>query len=343
MTATASPVDGDAPVGTPLLSVDGLTIDLPGQPGLVDDVRFDLHRKRSLALIGESGCGKSLTSMAILGLLPPGMSVRAGSVRFDGVDLLAAGERDLRRVRGGPVGIVFQEPMSSLNPTMTVGDQIAEARRIHLGERKATALRAAAALLDRVGIPNAQQRIRSYPHELSGGMQQRVMIAAAIACDPRLVIADEPTTALDVTIQAEILELLRDLRRDLDLAVLLVTHDLGVVADFCDDVVVMYAGHVVERTSVHGLFYEPRHPYSSALLASVPQAGRPRTRLTVIPGRVPPAGRFPAGCRFQPRCAHAAPEECGLPQPEAELAGGHRTRCGRVADGAVTLRGVSRG
>jgi oligopeptide/dipeptide ABC transporter ATP-binding protein len=346
VTATTSDIDEVAALGTPLLSVEGLTIDLPGGPGqhgLVEDVSFDLHRGRSLALIGESGCGKSLTSMAILGLLPPHLPVRAGSVRFDGVDLLDCGERDLRRVRGGPVGIVFQEPMSSLNPTMTVGDQIAEARRIHLGERRATALREAVALLDRVGIPNAGQRIRSYPHELSGGMQQRVMIAAAIACDPKLVIADEPTTALDVTIQAEILELLRDLRRDLDLAVLLVTHDLGVVADFCDDVVVMYAGHVVERTSVRGLFYEPRHPYSSALLAAVPQAGQPRTRLTVIPGRVPPAGRFPAGCRFQPRCGHALPDECALPQPEAELSGGHRTRCGRVAGGAVTLQGVPRG
>ena len=328
---------------TPLLSVRGLTIDLPGQRGLVEDVSFDLHQKRSLALIGESGCGKSLTSMAILRLLPPGLPVRSGSVVFDGVDLLRCSARELRRVRGGPVGIVFQEPMSSLNPTMTVGDQIAEARQVHLGERRPAALRRAAELLDRVGIPNARVRVRSYPHELSGGMQQRVMIAAAIACDPKLVIADEPTTALDVTIQAEILELLADLRRDLDLAVLLVTHDLGVVADFCDDVVVMYAGHVVERTSVDGLFYAPAHPYSSALLAAVPQAEHPRTRLTVIPGRVPPAGRFPTGCRFQPRCAHDSPERCALPQPESELDGGRATRCDRVAAGAVTLEGVPRG
>jgi oligopeptide/dipeptide ABC transporter ATP-binding protein len=346
VTATTSSIDSDdAALRTPLLSVRGLTIDLPGtpgQPGLVEDVSFDLHRRRSLALIGESGCGKSLTSMAILRLLPPGLPVRAGSVMFDGVDLVRCGERELRGVRGGPVGIVFQEPMSSLNPTMTVGDQIAEAREIHLGERRSTALRRAVELLDRVGIPNARARIRSYPHELSGGMQQRVMIAAAIACDPKLLIADEPTTALDVTIQAEILELLRDLRRDLDLAVMLVTHDLGVVADFCDDVVVMYAGHVVERTSVEGLFYQPMHPYSSALLAAVPH-GRPRTRLTVIPGRVPPAGRFPDGCRFQPRCGHALPEVCAQPQVETELAGGHRTRCGRVAGGTVTLEGVPRG
>ncbi|MFD2417194.1 ABC transporter ATP-binding protein [Amycolatopsis pigmentata] len=358
MTATAKTVDkgsegsgGDghnensvAP-GDPLLSVRGLTIDLPGDPGqrgLVEDVSFDLHRKRSLALIGESGCGKSLTAMAILRLLPPAMSLRAGSVVFDGVDLARASERRLRRLRGGPVGIVFQEPMSSLNPTATVGDQIAEARQIHFGERRATALAKAAELLDRVGIPNAKQRVKAYPHELSGGMQQRVMIAAGIACNPKLIIADEPTTALDVTIQAEILELLRDLQRDLDLAVMLVTHDLGVVADFCDDVVVMYAGHVVERTSIDGLFYQPRHPYSSALLAAVPQVGNPRTRLNVIPGRVPPAGRFPAGCRFQPRCAHDAGGPCAQPQKETEFADGHTTRCCRVADGSLTLEGVAR-
>ncbi|BBG05339.1 MULTISPECIES: ABC transporter ATP-binding protein [Pseudonocardia] len=333
------------PAGEPLLSVRGLTIDLPGEPGqrgLVEDVTFDVHRGRSLALIGESGCGKSLTSMAVLRLLPPGLPVRSGSVHFDGVDLLRCRERELRSVRGGPVGIVFQEPMSSLNPTMTVGDQIAEARRLHLGESRRTAHLRAAELLDRVGIPNAAQRVRSYPHELSGGMQQRVMIAGAIACDPRLVIADEPTTALDVTIQAEILQLLRDLQRDMDLAVLLVTHDLGVVADFCDDVVVMYAGHVVERTSIDGLFYDPQHPYSSALLAAVPQSGSPRTRLNVIPGRVPPAGRFPDGCRFRPRCGHGLPEQCALPQVDTELEHGHRTRCGRVSGGELTLEGVAR-
>ncbi|SHL11305.1 oligopeptide transport system ATP-binding protein [Pseudonocardia thermophila] len=328
---------------SPLLSVEGLTIDLPAQPGLVQDVSFEVGRGRSLALIGESGCGKTLTSMAILRLLPPGLTIAGGRIVFDGTDLLTCSPRELRAVRGGPVGVVFQEPMSSLDPTMTVGDQIAEARLLHLGERRSVALRRAEELLDRVGIPNAAQRVRSYPHELSGGMQQRVMIAAAIACDPKLVIADEPTTALDVTIQAEILGLLRDLQRDLDLAVLLVTHDLGVVADFCDDVVVMYAGHVVERASIDELFYSPGHPYSSALLASVPQSGSPRTRLAVIPGRVPPAGRFPAGCRFQPRCVHNRPEVCGRPQPDSVLAGAHRSRCGRVASGALTVEGVPRG
>jgi oligopeptide/dipeptide ABC transporter ATP-binding protein len=331
--------------GDVMLSVENLTIDLPGagQPGLVQDVGFDVRKGHSTALIGESGCGKTLTSMAILGLLPAGLRVVAGSAWFDGVDLLACGRRELRRVRGGPVGMVFQEPMSSLNPTMTVGDQIAEARRLHLGERRRVALGKARGLLERVGIPNAERRLRSYPHEMSGGMQQRVMIAAAIACEPKLVIADEPTTALDVTIQAEILALLRDLQRDLHLAVLLVTHDLGVVADFCDDVVVMYAGHIAERTTVEGLFYDPRHPYSSALLSAVPQAGRSRTPLTVIPGRVPSAGSFPPGCRFEPRCEYGVEDVCGRPQVEAVLDAGHHTRCGRVASGDLEVKGVVRG
>jgi oligopeptide/dipeptide ABC transporter ATP-binding protein len=341
MTATPRPNgSGDRP----LLSVEGLTIDLPGgarQPGLVEDVTFEVHAGRSTALIGESGCGKSLTSMAILGLLPGTVRVAAGSAWFDGVDLLACRPRELRRIRGGPVGMVCQEPMSSLNPTMTVGDQIAEARRLHLGERRRTALRKARELLDRVGIPNAERRLRSYPHEMSGGMQQRVMIAAAIACEPRLVIADEPTTALDVTIQAEILALLRDLRRDLHLAVLLITHDLGGVADFCDDVVVMYAGHIAERTTVDGLFYRPGHPYSSALLAAVPQAGRSRARLTVIPGRVPSAGRYPPGCRFEPRCEQGGESACRAPQADPLLAAGRHTRGGRVAAGDLEVKGVA--
>ncbi|BCB76661.1 ABC transporter ATP-binding protein [Phytohabitans flavus] len=321
-----------------LLSVRGLTLDLVGgtaQPGLVKDVEFTVPKGRSVALIGESGCGKTLTAMAILGLLPRAVRVVAGEIVFAGTDLLTCSPRELRRIRGGPVGAVFQEPMSSLNPTMTVGDQIAEARRIHFKEGRRTAREHARALLDRVGIPDAKRRLDSYPHEMSGGMQQRVMIAAAIAGEPRLVVADEPTTALDVTIQAEILELLRDLQRDLGLAVLLVTHDLGVVADFCDEVVVMYAGHVVEKAPVREAFRTPAHPYTSALLGSVPQSDHARTPLKVIGGRVPPAGAFPAGCRFQPRCRHAA-AACAEPQADTVLAAGHHTRCGRVAAGDLT-------
>ncbi|OLS98660.1 ABC transporter [Pseudonocardia sp. CNS-004] len=326
--------------GDPLLAVDGLTIDLTGpggQPGLVQDVTFAVHGGESVALIGESGCGKTMTAMAVLGLLPAGFRVTGGSIRFQGRDLLACSEREKRSVRGRSIGAIFQEPMSSLNPTMRVGDQIAEARRLHLREHRKVARRRARELLDRVGIPNAERRLDSYPHELSGGMQQRVMIASAIACDPELVLADEPTTALDVTIQAEILELLRDLRREQGIAVLLVTHDLGVVADFCDRVVAMYAGSVVERSGVERLFDRPAHPYTRALLDAIPQTERPRTVLPVIRGRVPPAGQFPPGCRFEPRCAHGGHDRCLGPQQEASLADGRYTRCARVADGDLVL------
>ncbi|QJY48097.1 ABC transporter ATP-binding protein [Pseudonocardia broussonetiae] len=328
----------------PLLVVDGLTIDLAGevaQRGILADVSFTVAHGESVALIGESGCGKTMTAMAVLGLLPRGFTVAAGQIRLDGRDLLTSSQRQLRAVRGRSIGAVFQEPMSSLDPTMRVGDQIAEARRLHLGESRRTALARAVELLDRVGIANAARRLHSYPHELSGGMQQRAMIASAIACDPALVLADEPTTALDVTIQAEILELLRELRREQGIAVLLVTHDLGVVADFCDRVVAMYAGTVVERAGVDELFADPRHPYTRALLDAVPQAGDPRTILPVIPGRVPAAGRFPGGCRFEPRCAHGGDPRCLAPQHETAVAARRTIRCARGADGdAVAVPGA---
>lgn len=323
----------------PILSVRDLVVDFvgePRQPALVQDVAFDVLPGRSVALIGESGCGKTLTSLAVLGLLPARMRVAGGSIVLDGVDVLSAPERTLRDLRGRTVGAIFQEPMSSLNPTMPVGDQIGEARRLHLGESRRTARAKAVALLDRVGIPNADRRARAYPHEMSGGMQQRVMIAAAIACEPAMVLADEPTTALDVTVQADILQLLADLQRDLGLGILFVTHDLGVVAEFCEDVVVMYAGHVVERAATPELFARPRHPYTAALLGAVPQSGQARTELTTIPGRVPPSGAFPAGCRFRPRCAHAL-ASCAGPQ-RGGADGDHFTLCDRVADGDLTPR-----
>ncbi|GAA0935031.1 ABC transporter ATP-binding protein [Pseudonocardia zijingensis] len=322
-----------------LLDVRGLSIDLVGdeqQRGLVEDVSFQVGRRRSVALIGESGCGKSLTAFALLGLLSRATRVSGGSALFEGVDLLTAAPQQLARIRGGPIGAIFQDPMTSLDPTMKVGDQIAESRRLHLGESRKTARKHAERLLDQVGIANAPERARSYPHELSGGMQQRVMIASAIACDCKLLIADEPTTALDVTIQAQILELLADLQRGLGLAVLLVTHDLGVVADFCDDIVVMYAGHVVERNSVDEAFARPRHPYTKALLGAVPEGREARAKLPTIPGRVPPAGSFPEGCRFQPRCEFAV-AACGEPQREVEIEPGRHTRCGRVAHDLLQL------
>jgi oligopeptide/dipeptide ABC transporter ATP-binding protein len=325
-----------------LLSVNGLTIDLTGdtpQHGLVEDVSFSVAPGESVALIGESGCGKTLTAMAILGLLPPRVRLVGGEMVFEGRDLARCTKRELRRVRGRSIGMVFQEPMSSLNPTMTIGDQIGEAREIHLHEGRRAARKRAQELLDHVGIPNSARRIRSYPHELSGGMQQRVMIASAIACDPRLLIADEPTTALDVTIQAEILDLLRRLREELRLAVLLVTHDLGVVADFCDDVVVMYAGRSVERATIDGVFTTPQHPYSAALLASMPQTAHPRTQLMAIPGHVPGPGSFPGGCRFRPRCQYANDTACTREQVDVDVADGHHTQCARVANGEITVGG----
>lgn len=288
-----------------VLEVERLCIELSGShahPGLVTEVSFNVPRAGTVALIGESGCGKTMTAMSLIGLLPDGVKVAGGSIRLEGEELLGRSERELSKIRGRRIGVVFQEPMSTLDPTMSVGDQIAETRRIHLGESRRQARKRAVELLELVGIPQALRRSRQFPHEFSGGMQQRVSIAAAIACDPVLLIADEPTTALDATVQAEILELMRTLRVEKDLAVLLVTHDLGVVADFCDEVVVMYAGGVAEKAEVYDLFGRSRHPYTRALIATVPGGREPFTKLNVIPGRVPMAGHFPQGCRFAPRC-----------------------------------------
>jgi len=323
----------------PVLEIDGLTLDLVGdvrQRGLVADVGFRVPPGASVALIGESGCGKTLTAMAVLGLLPRAVRVASGSIRLEGRELAGLPGRELARVRGRSVGAVFQDPMSSLDPTMTVGDQIAESRVLHLGESRSAARERSRELLEMVGIPQAGRRLRSYPHELSGGMQQRVMIAAAIACEPRLLIADEPTTALDVTIEEEILALLDELRERTGMALLLVTHDLGVVADVCEQVVVMYAGHVVERAPVAELFSRPRHPYTRALLRSMPGLRAPRTMLEVIPGRVPPAGGIPAGCRFRPRCGFAL-DECALHPEEEPVGPAHTTRCLRVARGDLDV------
>ncbi|WP_051298189.1 ABC transporter ATP-binding protein [Brevibacterium album] len=330
--ATAAPEAPDT-----VLEVRDLTVDLRGaavQPGLVREVSFRVRRGGATALIGESGCGKTMTAMSLLGLLPREVRVSGGSAVLEGTDLLGLSPRQLARARGRRIGAVFQEPMSTLDPTMTVGDQIGESRRIHLRESRSAARVRARELLELVGIPNAAARLRAYPHELSGGMQQRVGIAAAIACDPPLLIADEPTTALDVTIQAEILDLLRELRREQDLAVLLVTHDLGVVADFCDEVVVMYAGGVAETAGTDELFGTPRHPYTSALIASVPTGAEPFSRLTSLPGRVPAAGSFPAGCRFAARCPFAT-DDCTRTDVYHDLAT-EPTRCLRVVRGEIT-------
>jgi peptide/nickel transport system ATP-binding protein len=310
----------------PLLDVRGLKTQLSLEEGpvlAVDDVSFSLPPGGTLGVVGESGCGKSLTALSVMRLVPePPGQVVGGEVRFRGENLLALPEERMRRIRGHHVSMVFQEPMTSLNPVYTVGEQIAEGVRLHQGRSRSAAREHAVEMLRQVGIPAPEQRVDSYPHQLSGGMRQRVMIAMALACGPELLIADEPTTALDVTIQAQILEMLKRLQAERRMAVLLITHDLGVVAESCDAVVVMYAGRVVERASVKALFRQPAHPYTAGLLRSIPalqEAGAgERKRLRAIPGMVPSLRRLPVGCRYRDRCERAL-EICARVDPPLEL------------------------
>ncbi len=277
----------------------------------VNGVSFDLREGESLALVGESGCGKSITALSIMRLIPspPGRIV-SGSVRFMGQDLLAHDEETMRSIRGNQIGMVFQEPMTSLNPVLTIGRQLSESVRVHLGWDAAAASARAVELLSLVGIPDAKRRLGAYPHEFSGGMRQRVMIAMALGCNPKLLIADEPTTALDVTIQAQILELIRQVQRDLGIAVILITHNLGVVARYVDRINVMYAGGIVERGELAEIFRAPRHPYTEGLLASVPRLDKPKgARLVPIEGMPPDLGALPAGCAFHDRCGYVR-ERC---------------------------------
>jgi peptide/nickel transport system ATP-binding protein/oligopeptide transport system ATP-binding protein len=304
----------------------------------VDGVSFDVRAGETLGLVGESGCGKTVTSLAVLGLLPqpPARIMEGSSVRFGGEELTRAPERRLRALRGNEISMIFQEPMSSLNPVYTIGDQIGETLRLHRGMDRSAARAATVALLEEVGIPDAARRVDEYPHQLSGGMRQRVMIAMAISCAPKLLIADEPTTALDVTIQAQILELLAGLRRAHGMAVLLITHDLGVVAEVCDRVVVMYAGQIVETGSVEDIFTRPAHPYTRGLLGSLPsmqsmQSTKSRGgRLTSIPGTVPSPLHWPEGCRFRARCSLAG-AGCETKQELVSVgANGRTARCWRA-------------
>ena len=292
-------------------------------------VSFDVGAGEFVGLVGESGSGKSMTALAVLGLLPPGGRIGSGSIRLEGSDLTRLSDGEMRRVRGARIGMVFQEPMTALNPVFTVGFQIAEAIRVHSDVSRSDARDEAERLLNLVAIPSARQRLRDYPHQLSGGQRQRVMIAMALAAGPDLVIADEPSTALDVTVQAQILELLERLRRELGLAVLLITHDLAVVAETCERVVVMYAGQVVEEAPVETLFASPAHPYTIGLMGAVPRLGRPveRGRLPTIPGQVPEPSRLPAGCAFHPRCDEVL-ERCTQSDPVLiDVADGQRARC----------------
>ena len=316
-----------------LLDVQDLKVVFPGQDGrrtvAVDGVGFAVERGRTLGIVGESGCGKSVTSLAIMGLLPQGAAEVSGRVIFDGRDLLALPERALRDLRGDRLAMIFQEPMTSLNPSYTVGDQIAEAVVRHRGAPKRDAMRHAVEMLRRVRIPTPEARAHDYPHRMSGGMRQRVMIAMALACDPHLLIADEPTTALDVTIQAQILDLMRGLREGSGAAIVLITHDLGVVAEVCDEVAVMYAGQVVERAPVRELFRFPQHPYTVGLLGALPRLGERRPRLAAIEGTVPNMASPPRGCRFRSRCPFRIPRCAEMP-PLAAVEAGHLSRCWRA-------------
>ena len=320
----------------PLLELRDLAVQFTGPDGVaraVDGIDLTVGEGETVGLVGESGCGKSVTTLAILRLVePPGHIAHGSSVRLEGRDLLALGPKEIRAVRGNHVALVFQDPLSALNPVLRIGAQIAEAIRAHEAVTRSTARWRAVEMLAAVGIPDAERRAAAYPHQLSGGMRQRVVLAMALACRPKLLLADEPTTALDVTIQAEILELLDGLQRKLGMAVLLVTHNLGIVAERTRRVYVMYAGQIVEEAPTGRLFAQPAHPYTEGLLAAIPRLEERRERLRAIPGQVPPATAWPAGCRFHPRCPHAW-ERCRVDQPPLlEAAAGHKARCWLVEE-----------
>ena len=310
---------------TPLLALDALTIRVPaGDEPLLDRVSLSVRRGETLCIVGESGCGKSLTSLAMMGLLAPGLRKGvSGRMHFDGASIDLTDQRALAALRGKRIGMIFQEPMSSLNPSMRIGEQIAEGwRRHNPGDGREQAL----AMLRRVGIPAPERRFRDYPHQLSGGMRQRVMIAMALVNSPGLLIADEPTTALDVTIQAQILRLIAELQAERDMATVLITHDLGVVAEVATAVAVMYAGRVVEVGPAEAIFRDPQHPYTIGLMASVPPLRGPRHRLSTVPGMVPSIETMPRGCRFVTRCPFARPI-CDTVPPLAPIAPGHAVAC----------------
>jgi oligopeptide/dipeptide ABC transporter ATP-binding protein len=317
-----------------LLEVKNLRTHFPSRAGLVravDDVSFYLDRGELLGLVGESGCGKSLTALSIMRLIAPPGKIVDGEILFDGKDLLKLSDAEMREMRGDDIAMIFQDPMTSLNPVFTVGEQIGEALRLHRKMSHKEARLATIEAMREVAIPDPARRVNDYPHQLSGGMRQRVMIAMALACNPKLLIADEPTTALDVTIQAQILELLNELRKQRDLAVLLITHDLGVVAEVADRVAVMYTGRIVEESPVDELFARPKHPYTEGLLRSVPKLTTEdvskKERLETIEGVVPNPTELPPGCHFAPRCPHRMPRCTEGTIPLYQLEGGVQVRC----------------
>ncbi|HWF87021.1 MAG TPA: ABC transporter ATP-binding protein [Vicinamibacterales bacterium] len=332
----------------PLLSVDHLTtvFDTPrGAVPAVNDVSFEIRAGETLGLVGESGSGKSVTALSIMRLVQPPGRIANGRIAFNGRDLLALGEPEMRAVRGAGIALIFQEPMTALNPVFTIGDQIGETLRVHGRATRRDARAQAIELLRAVRIPHPESRIADYPHQLSGGMRQRVLIAMALSCQPSLVIADEPTTALDVTIQAEILDLLREMKSTFHLALLLITHDLGVVAETADRVAVMYAGRIVEEGPVRAIFRNPKHPYTQGLLASMP-GGPAGARLHAIEGSVPQLGALPQGCAFYPRCPSRF-EPCMIdPPPDYDVGRDQRAKCylhatAAHADGSVRPGSIS--
>jgi oligopeptide/dipeptide ABC transporter ATP-binding protein len=322
---------------TPALTIRGLRTEfrINGRwHAAVRDLSLDLMRDETLALVGESGCGKSVTALSVMGLVqPPYGRVARGRIVLDERDLTGMSEAEMQHIRGNRMAMIFQEPMTSLNPVMTVGDQVAESLRIHRHMDRKAAMERARELFEEVKIPSAAQRLTEYPHQFSGGMRQRVMIAIALACNPAVLLADEPTTALDVTIQAQVLGLLADLRRIHGTAVLFITHNLGVVAQIADRVAVMYAGEIVEQGPVEAIFANPQHPYTRALFAAIPRLDTPDQALAAIPGRVPPLDAMPQGCRFAPRCPLKR-GGCEAEQALAEVAPGHAARC-HVATGML--------
>jgi oligopeptide/dipeptide ABC transporter ATP-binding protein len=329
-TATASPATG----GEVLLDVQDLAIEFDTEAGLVravDGVSFQVRAGQTLGIVGESGCGKSVTALSILRLLPRPMGhIAAGRILFQGQDLVQVPEETIHKVRTGRIGMIFQEPMTALNPVHRIGKQLSEAFLLHQDVTPRTALERSIEVLKKVGIPSPEIRVGEYPHQLSGGMRQRVVIAMALACKPALVIADEPTTALDVTIQAQILELMKELQDEMGMSIILITHDLGVIAETCDDVLVMYAGRVAEQGSAEDIFHRPAHPYTRGLLDSIPRLEYPRkTKLKTIDGMVPGLMDMPAGCRFNNRCQYRV-ERCTATAPAVEpLAGAHGVSCHR--------------
>ncbi len=300
-----------------------------GTTQILNGINFDIHSGETLGIVGESGCGKSQTAMSIMRLNKARIE---GEINFKGQNMLTLPMKDMRKIRGNDISMIFQDPMTCLNPVFTIGHQLSEVFRLHQGMNKKEAWEASINALKMVNVAMPEKRVKEYPYQLSGGMRQRVMIAMALACKPQLLIADEPTTALDVTIQAQVLDLMRNLRDETGTAIAFITHDLGVVSEMCDRAIVLYCGEIMEEASTEELFRNPMHPYTEGLLNALPKAGQREGKLYVIPGTVPPAGKFPKGCVFAPRCKYAT-EKCHAEKPETKIVGeGHAVRCFRYEE-----------